>query len=110
MSRSVSFSEQIEEISSAFPAVLDCATCRTPQPMKIDLLRLRAPAMETSSSTGAPHVERSAIAKHDGPGGKGSDRAARQFSRAIADVAQPAACRATLRSAAKYALRSFRCS
>jgi hypothetical protein len=29
---------------------------------------------------------------------------------AIADVAQPAACRATLRSAAKYALRSFRCS
>jgi hypothetical protein len=29
---------------------------------------------------------------------------------AIADVAQPAACRATPRSAAKYALRSFRCS
>jgi hypothetical protein len=38
MPRSGSFSEQIEEISSAFPAVLDCATCRTPQPMKIDLL------------------------------------------------------------------------
>src|SRR5882757_9113971 len=36
--------------------------------------------MEISSSIGAPHVERSAIAKHDGPGEKGSDRAARQFS------------------------------
>jgi hypothetical protein len=47
MPHSGSFSEQIEEIRSAFPAVLDCATCRTPQ-----------------------------IAKHDGPGEKGSDRAA----------------------------------
>ena len=33
-----SFSEEIEEISNAFPAVLDCATCGTLQPMKIDLL------------------------------------------------------------------------
>jgi bacterioferritin-associated ferredoxin len=38
MPHSGSFSEQIEEISNAFPAVLDCATCRMPQPMKIDLL------------------------------------------------------------------------
>jgi len=33
-----SFSEEIEEISSAFPATLDCATCGTLQPMKIDLM------------------------------------------------------------------------
>jgi hypothetical protein len=32
------FSEQIAAISHASPAVLDCATCRTPQPMKIELL------------------------------------------------------------------------
>lgn len=74
MPYSGSFSEQIEEISSAFPAVLDCATCRTPQPMKIDLLPSAHTAMEISSSIGAPHAERSAIAKHDGPGEKGSDR------------------------------------
>ena len=33
-----SFSEEIEEISNAFPAVLDCAACGTLQPMKIDLM------------------------------------------------------------------------
>ena len=35
---STSFSEEIEEISNAFPAVLDCAACGTRQPMKIDLM------------------------------------------------------------------------
>jgi uncharacterized Zn finger protein len=40
VSRSGSFSEEIEDICNAFPAVLDCATCGTPQPMKIDLLLL----------------------------------------------------------------------
>ena len=33
-----SLSEEIEEISNAFPAVLDCAACGTLQPMKIDLM------------------------------------------------------------------------
>jgi hypothetical protein len=37
-----SISDEIEEICNAFPAMLDCATCGTPQPMKIDrLLRER---------------------------------------------------------------------
>jgi hypothetical protein len=38
MPQTGSFSQEIEAISNAFPAVLDCATCGTPQPMKIDLL------------------------------------------------------------------------
>ena len=110
MPYSGSFSEQIEEISSAFPAVLDCATCRTPQPMKIDLL----PSARTGdgniivyrcTACGAIRDRKARRAAREG-----RRSAARQFFRAIADVAQPAACRATLRSAAKYALRSFRCS
>jgi hypothetical protein len=36
---STSFSEEIEEISNAFPAALDCAGCGTLQPMKIDLMQ-----------------------------------------------------------------------
>ena len=39
MSHSTSFSQEIEEISNAFPAVLDCAACGRLQPMKIDLLQ-----------------------------------------------------------------------
>jgi hypothetical protein len=35
---STSFSEEIEEISNAFPAMLDCVTCGKLQPMKIDLM------------------------------------------------------------------------
>jgi uncharacterized Zn finger protein len=38
VSHSTSFSEEIEEISNAFPAVLDCVACGTLQPMKIDLM------------------------------------------------------------------------
>jgi len=110
MAYSGSFSEQIEEIGSAFPALLDCATCRTPQPMKIDLL----PSARTGdgniivyrcTACGAIRDRKARRAAREG-----RRSAARQFFRAIADVAQPAACRATLRSAAKYALRSFRCS
>jgi hypothetical protein len=33
-----SFSEEIEEISNAFPALLDCTSCGTLQPVKIDLM------------------------------------------------------------------------
>ena len=38
MPHSTSFSDEIEEISNAFPAMLDCVTCGTLQPMKIDLM------------------------------------------------------------------------
>jgi uncharacterized Zn finger protein len=34
-----SFSEEIEEISNAFPALLDCASCGMLQPVKIDLMQ-----------------------------------------------------------------------
>jgi uncharacterized Zn finger protein len=39
VSHPTSFSEEIEEISNAFPAVLDCAACGRLQPMKIDLMQ-----------------------------------------------------------------------